>query len=174
MTLIHELRVALRMLAKGPGFLTLAILTLTLGIGAATILFSVTESVLWRPLPFADAERLVRVFEQNLRRPSDGGSVSALNFRDWLDRIQSIEGLAAMTWGEGHNLTGQGIGERVQSRSVSSGFFETLRVEPDLGRTFRRDEENGGNRSVILSHDFWARHFASSRGVLGQSLKLDG
>jgi len=175
MTLLHELRVAWRTLAKGPGFLTLAILTLTLGIGAATVLFSVTESVLWRPLPFADAERLVVVSEQNLRGPGSGGSVSALNFRDWRVGIQTLQDLSAMTWGESHNLTGRHIGERVQSKSVSSGFFETLRVQPAMGRTFRRDEEKpGGNRSVILSHDFWQRHFAASPAVLGQNLKLDG
>ncbi|HEV3199868.1 MAG TPA: ABC transporter permease [Bryobacteraceae bacterium] len=175
MTLLHELRVARRTLAKGPGFLTLAILTLTLGIGAATILFSVTESVLWRPLPFPDSERLVVVYEQNLKRTGEGGSVSALNFRDWRDRIQTIQGLAATTWGESHNLTGRGIGERVQAKSVSSGFFETLRVQPELGRTFRRDEEEAGGRgSVILSHDFWQRHSAASPAVLGQTLKLDG
>ncbi len=175
MALLRELRVALRTLAKGPGFWLLAILTLTLGIGAATVLFSITESVLWRPLPFADAERLTVVFEKNLKRPAIGGSVSAPGFRDWREHIQNIQGLAAMTWGESHNLTGRGIGERVRSETVSSGFFETLRVQAALGRTFRREEEQmGGSGSVILSHDFWRRHFDASPSVLGQTLKLDG
>jgi predicted permease len=173
--MIRELRLALRALTKSPGFLALAVLTLALGIGTATVLFSVTESVLWRPLPFADSERLVRVFEQNLKRTSAGGPVSALNFSDWRDRVRTLDGLAAMSSGQSHNLTGRGIGERVSTKSVSAGFFETLRVQPALGRTFRREDERAGtNGLVILSHDFWQRAFDGSPAVVGQHLKLDG
>ena len=173
--MIRELRLALRTLAKSPGFLALAVLTMALGIGAATVLFSLTESVLWRPLPFADSERLVRVLEQNLKRRSSASSVSARSFASARDRVQTLEGLAALSVGQSHNLTGRGIAERVSTRNISAGFFETLRVQPALGRTFGREDERAGtNRVVILSHDFWKRTFEGSPAVVGQDLKLDG
>ena len=173
--MIRELRLALRTLAKSPGFLALAVLTMALGIGAVTVLFSFTESVLWRPLPFTDSERLVRILEQNLKRRSSASSVSTRSFASARDRVQTLEGLAALSGGQSHNLTGRGIAERVSTKNISAGFFETLRVQPALGRTFAREDERAGtNRVVILSHDFWKRTFEGSPAVVGQDLKLDG
>src|SRR5579864_5849269 len=124
---IKELRLALRTLTKSPGFFVLAVTTLALGVGATTVLFSVTESVLWRALPFPDSERLVLISEQNLKRSSETG-VAGPNFRDWRDRVRTFQSVAAFGWGETHNLKGSGFAERVTTSAVSAGFFETLQV----------------------------------------------
>jgi putative ABC transport system permease protein len=172
---MREFRLAFRTLSKAPGFLLLAISTLALGIAAATVLFSVTESVLWRPLPFAHAERLVVVWERNLKRAGGGGSASVPNFADWRSRVRSLDGLAAMSWGDSRNLSSQGSGERVRVRRISAGFLETLGIQPALGRTFRPDEEHAvASQPVILSYSLWQSRFGGSPEVLGQSVKLDG
>ena len=173
--ILRELRLALRTHGRAPGFLALAILTMALGIGAATVLFSVTQSVLWRPLHFADSERLVTVYEINLKRTSERGNASVLNFRDWRGRVRTLDGLSAMTWGEGRNFTGRGISERVASKEVSAGFFETLGVAPQLGRAFRlEDEQPAASRAVLLTHGFWQRVFGGTADVVGRDFKLDG
>jgi len=159
---------------KSPGFLTLAVATFALGVCAATVLFSVTESVLWRALPFAHPERLVVVWEKNLKRV-DASSASLLNFADWRRRVQSVEGLAAMGSGDSRNLSSQGTGERVRVKRVSSGLFETLGVQPALGRTFRTDDEHAAlTQPLIITDEFWHSHFAGSAAAVGQTLKLDG
>lgn len=124
-----ELRLALRALARAPGFLLLSTLTLALGIGTTAALFSVAESVLWRPLPFPDSERLALLSTHNAKTRPSGSPVSAADFLDWRARAQSFQRLAALSYeGENHTLTG--AGERVRSLAVSAGFFETLGVQP--------------------------------------------
>lgn len=172
--MLQDLRLAFRALTRSPGFYILTAATLALGIGTATVLFTVTESVLWRPLPFPDSERLVEVVEQSIKRPGNGG-VSAANFVDWRTKAQSFEGLAAYRWPENHILSGSGFSERVRSSLVSAGFFELLRVQPALGRAFQpQDEHSGSDRVAILTYDCWQRDFGSSADVLQQSVKLDG
>lgn len=172
---LKELRLAPRTLTKNPEFLTLALATLALGIATTTVLFSVTESVLWRPLPFPRSERLVRIYEQNLKRAWQSGAVSPANFRDWRDRIKTIHGLAASTWNENRNLTGLGVTERVKIKKVSAGFLETLGVQTARGRMFRRDEEQPGkDRVALLTDAFWKRVLKGSAASLGATIKLDG
>ena len=172
MRFFTELRVGLRTLTRTPGFWLLTLLTLALGIGVATALFSVTESVLWRPLPFPSSERLALLSEHNAKTRPAGSPVSATNFLDWRDRARSFERLAALSYdGENHTLTG--AGERVRSLAISAGFFETLGVQPALGRMFRREEETGSTRVALLTDDFWRTHFAAAPNVVGQTVQLD-
>ena len=171
--MLQDFRIALRTLGRAPGFFTLSVATLALGVGVTTVLFSVTESVLWRPLAFPDSERLAAVSELNLKHPSQHGNTSAPDFLDWRARARSFESLAASDWGGSHNVSGAGFSERMHTRSVSAGFFETLDVRPAFGRTFRRDEERAGSRAVLLSNDVWRRAFKASPNVLGTELKID-
>jgi putative ABC transport system permease protein len=131
MLFFNELRVGLRTLTRTPGFFLLALLTLAMGIGATATLFSVTESVLWRPLPFPDSEHLALLSEHNARSRPSGSPVSAADFLDWRDRAQSFQHLAAISYdGVNHTLTG--TGERARSLSISAGLFETLGMQPAL------------------------------------------
>src|SRR5580700_1652639 len=131
----------LRALAKTPGYFALALAALALGVAAATVLFSVTESVLWRPLPFADSEHLALLSSRNLKAVSEGVAVSRADFRDWRARAHSFTALAAMSYGESHNLSAARFGERVHSKPASANLFETLGVAPALGRVFQPEEE---------------------------------
>ncbi|MDR3699108.1 MAG: ABC transporter permease [Candidatus Sulfopaludibacter sp.] len=158
---------------RTPGYFALALVTLSLGIGATTVLFSITESVLWRPFSFAGSERLVELTEFNTKANPLGNPVSADNFLVWREKARSFERLAAMAYGESHSLTG--AGERVRSNAVSAGFFETLRVSPALGRTFDDAEERSlESRPLILSDAFRQRRFGAAPDVLGRQVKLDG
>ena len=171
--MLQDLRFAWRSHKRAPGFFSLALITLALGIASTTVLFSITESVLWRPFSFADSERLVWLTEFNPKLNPLPRPASAPNFRDWRARAHSFERLAAMTYGETHSLTGSG--DRVRSNMVSSGFFETLAVRPALGRTFAPSEESSpDSQPAILADAFWRRTFGASPDVLGRQVKLDG
>jgi predicted permease len=164
---------ALRSLTRTPGFYGLALATLGLGVAAATVMFSITESVLWRPYTFSDPEKLVWLTEFNPKLDPLGNPVSAPKFREWRERARSFENLAAMTYGESHSLTGSA--ERVRSNTVSAGFFETLRVHPAFGREFSAaDERSVDSRPIVLADAFWRRRFGSAADVLGQKVTLDG
>jgi putative ABC transport system permease protein len=172
MPLFTELRLGFRTLTRTPGFFLLALLTLALGIGATAALFSVTESVLWRPLPFPDSERLALLSEHNAKSRAGGRPASAANFLDWRDRARSFQRLGAVSYdGENHTLTG--TGERARSLAVSAGFFETLGVQPALGRTFRREEESAHAQLALLTDDFWRAHFGGAADVVGRTFQLD-
>ncbi len=147
-------------------------MTLALGIGAATILFSVTNAILWRPLPFPNPNRLVDITEHSTAGWGRTG-VSFPNFADWRERAGSFENLAASDWGVSRVFSGSGSAERLVVRSVSHEFFETLRVRPVLGRSFRKDEETGA-RVAILSNELWRRSFDGSPSALNQIVRLDG
>src|SRR5580700_3025099 len=116
----------LRALIKTPGYFALALAALTLGVAAATVLFSVTESVLWRPLPFADSERLTLLTSRNLKAVSEGQAVSRAEFRAWRTRARSFSALAAMSYDESRNLSASGFGERVHTKTATANLFETL------------------------------------------------
>lgn len=169
---IVDLRLGFRSAARRPGYFLLSLFTLALGVGIATVMFSVTESVLWKPLPLPDSERLVAITEYNPKTHPNDSSASTANFLEWRARARSFEGLAALAWsGRSHTLTG--AGERVRSGSVSAGAFETLGVRLALGRGFTRQEENSSSRVAILSHDFWRSHFGGSANAIGQTFQLD-
>jgi putative ABC transport system permease protein len=168
MLFLTDLRQALRSLKRSPGFFAVAIATLALGIGANTTLFSVANSILWRPLPFPESERLVWVAEHNARQPGRM-RVSPANFEEWRRRAMSFESLAAFKWSDRRTISGAGFAERIKSSAISSGYLETLRVRPAIGRMFNEDE-----RGILLSDGVWRRVFDASPEVLGRVVKIDG
>ncbi|MCB1057884.1 MAG: ABC transporter permease, partial [Acidobacteria bacterium] len=175
--LLQDLRFSLRALARNPGFTAVALLTLALGIGASTTIFSVVNTVLLRPLPYESSERLVQVFERNLERGWIWYPVSPANFKDWRETAQSFEGLAAYAiyTDTGFNLTGGADPERVTTTAVTAGFFDLFKTPALLGRTFRPEEdEPGQDHVVVLSYGLWQRRFGGAPDILEQSVTMDG
>ncbi len=171
-TLIQDLKYGLRMLAKSPGFTAVAVLTLALGIGANTAIFSVVNGVLLNPLPYDHPEQLVALYS----RTSDfeQSSISYPNFLDWVRDNHTFSALAAYR-GEDFSLTGIGEPERLPGEMVSASFFPLLGVNPVIGRTFRPEEDQvGAGPVVLISGGLWKRKFGSSPDVLGKQLTLDG
>ena len=170
--LLQDLRCGARSLRKNPGFTAIAILTLALGIGANTSLFSVVNGVLLTPLPYPHSEQLIALHES---KPNfKNGSVSYPNFRDWQKDNHSFSAMAVtrrFTFG----LTGLGEAEQVRVRFVSSDFFSVVGVNPMLGRTFASGEDQIGAEPVaMISAGFWKRKFGGSSDVLGKTVNLDG
>ncbi len=174
MTLIQDLRFAVRSLIKTPGFTAIAVLTLALGIGANTTIFSVVQSVLLRPLPYDEPDRIVEIWETHPDRGWNSMSFSHPNFWDLWDQNESFEEMAAMT-GAAMNLTGFEYPERLAARRVSAGFFRVLRVEPEIGRGFLpgEDQPGGENRVALLGNGFWMRRYGGDSGVVGRTITLD-
>jgi len=172
-TALQDLRYAIRQLAKSPGFAIVAILTLTLGIGANTAIFSVVNAVLLNPLPYPQPDRIVVLFHEKTNFRT--GSISYLNFDDWRRENQSFSSMAAYREMGGVTLSGNGEPEVVTGQMVSAGFFEILGIEPVLGRTFTADEDRlGANPTVMISEGLWKRKFASDPSVVGKTVILDG
>ena len=177
-TLWQDLRYGARTLLKNPGFTLIAVLTLALGIGANTAIFSVVNALLFRPLPFREPGRLVWIANAF---PGSGGLSSVTtrvsNFSDWRETNQSFEDLAAyfafFDYGS-YNLIGVGEPERLIGVGVSQNFFELLGVPPLLGRGFTDEECRwNGSPAVILSHAYWVKRFAADPGIVGRSLTLN-
>ena len=171
--LLQDIRYGLRVLAKNPGFTLIAVLTLALGIGANTAIFSVVNAVLIRPLPFQNPNRIVRAWGNFSLY--DKGAVSPPDFLTYRAQNQVFEQWGAIAFGTNlFNLAGSGTPQQVRGSLVTQGFFETLGVRPFLGRTFSlSDEQEHDPRVVILSNRFWRERFGSDPGVIGKSLKLD-
>jgi len=169
---IFEIRYGLRSLAKSPGFAAIAVLTLALGIGANTALFSVVNGVLLNPLAYAHPERLVAIYGKT---PGiDRAPISYLNFLDWQRQTHTFSSMALYR-GEDYNFTGRDQAERLSGYMVSAGFFSTLGVQPILGRDFRaQEDELGAAPAVILSGGLWKRDFASAADVIGRTIVLNG
>lgn len=174
--LIQDLRFAFRMLRKSPGFTSVAVLTLALGIGANSAIFSVVYAVLLKSLPYPQANRLVTLYE-DVRLPTyqnDRNEVSPGNLSDWRKQNSVFENIAAYR-NRSFNLTGTGEPLRVEGELVSANFFTALEVEPALGRSFAPEEERlGASHVLIMSDGLWRSQFGSDRGVLGKKLLLDG
>src|ERR1700678_2783743 len=163
---------AVRALRKNPGFTIVAILTLALGIGANTAIFSVVQGVVLAPLPYPEPERLVLVQESRPNLPHL--DISYPDFLDWQRSAGSLQQMAALTWRDS-NLTGPGMSEHLNGMEVSSGFFATLGVKLALGRELSASEDLPyGASAVIISDRLWRERFASSPQALGKSLVLDG
>jgi putative ABC transport system permease protein len=172
--LVQNLRYAIRVIRRNPGFATAATLTIALGIGASTAIFSVVHGVLLRPLPYADPDRLVVLWEQNLGHGSDRNVVSVPTFEAWRTRTRSFDGMAGMVPLPA-TIAAAPNPERIMGAEVSPGYFELLGVSPALGRTFTAEEEQGGGANVlVLSDGFWRSHFGADRGVIGRTLSIDG
>jgi predicted permease len=175
-TLLQDLRYAARMLRKSPGFTAVAVLTLALGIGANTAVFSIVSGVLLKPLPYDQPGRLVNLWEQS----SAGGfsPVAGGVFLDWQRHSTSFEALSII-WGsdrgDDRNLTGDGNPERIGGWGVSASFLDVLRVRPLLGRGFLPDEDEPGrqNKVVVLSHAMWQRRYGGEKSVVGRTIRLD-
>jgi len=170
---MHDLRYALRQLAKAPAFTALALLTLALGIGACTAIFSVVNSVLLRPLAYPESDRLVVIREMDLPEFPEF-SVAPGQYFSWLEQAKNFETLAAIRGGS-YNLTGFGEPQRLTAKRITANYLTALRVHPALGRDFTPDEDAPGKSAVaILTHGFWQRQFGGRPDVLNQTLPLDG
>jgi putative ABC transport system permease protein len=173
-TLLQDLRYGLRMLLKNPGFTAIAMITLALGIGANTAIFSVADAFLIRPVSFPNIDSLVTVMEHAPGHGDEWNTVSPANYEDWIQQNHVFEPLAAST-GDDFNLTGTGEPEHLLGDEVTANFFDTLRVKPMLGRTFRPEEEQPGQeQETILSYGLWQRRFAGDPNVLGKTIELNG
>ncbi len=169
---LQDLRFGLRTLAKAPGFTAIAILTLALGIGANSALFSVVNGVLLNPLPYAEPDRLLAVYAKSFG--FDQASVTYLNFLDWQKQNSSLSDMAAFRNDE-LILTGVGEGERLRGQMISADFFTLLGVRPVLGRTFRTEEDQvGGTPMAIISAGLWERRFGSAADIIGKPITLSG
>ena len=171
------MRYALRSLVRRPALSVVALLTLALGIGANTAIFSIVNAVLLQPLPFAEPGRLVLVWSTAPGQGITEGFASYPDFRDWKREAKSFDGLATFwTFPNGDvNLTGGVEPERVAVARVSAGFFEVLGVRPLLGRTFTEDESIAGNhRRAILSYGLWRRSFGGDSSLVGRSVVVNG
>jgi putative ABC transport system permease protein len=170
----QDLRFGARMLRTQPGFTLIVVLTLALGIGANTAIFSVVNAVMLRPLPFVNADRLVRLRESNPERGWPSYSVSHPNFLDWRARTQSFEALAA-TDSANLNLNTGGDIEVVGGATITADFLPVLGVAPLFGRNFLPEEDRpGGNtRVVLLSHGFWLRRFGADPGIVGKTVTIN-
>jgi predicted permease len=168
----QDLRYAVRMLAKAPAFTAVAILTLALGIGANTALFSVINSVLLAPLPFPQPDRLMALFTQRVSFTT--GSISYPNFLDWQRNNRTFASLAAYTPND-FNLTGSGQAEHVAGEMISANFFSTLGLQPGSGRWFTADEDRQGGAPVaIISAGLWKRKFGSAGNIVNGRMTLNG
>jgi putative ABC transport system permease protein len=170
-TFLRNLRYALRGFRKAPGFSLMAIVTLALGMGANTAIFSVAKSVLLDPLPYPEARRLLRLTET--RKDGSEISVSYPNYLDWRDRNRSFESLAAFS-GESTTLDGNPA-ERLNAHVVSGNFFSTLGTPAAVGRPLRPEDDLPGAAPVtVLSHDLWVRRFGADPSVVGRPIRIDG
>ena len=171
-----DLRFALRQMRKAPGFALTTILTIALGIGATTAIFSLVNTVLLRPLPFAEPDRLMSVGTLNDRRAGiverTGGPLSYPDFFDWRSQNQTFETLASYRDND-FTLTGSGDPRHLSGHVVSADFFRALGVNPLLGRGFTRDDEKPGTHLVVLSHELWQTAFGSAPDIVGHAITLD-
>jgi putative ABC transport system permease protein len=170
--LLKDLQYACRTLAKSPGFTIVSMLTLAIGIGANTAIFSFVDSALLKPLPYADADRIVRVLEKPPGFPRNG--IATLNFLDWQSQNTVFEHMAAQSGGP---LTLTGFGEPVQLRGarVSASYFNIFGIKAVLGRTFAPDEDQRGKERVaVLSHALWVSQFGGDPKLVGRTIRLDG
>ena len=172
--LLQDIRFGARMLRKSPVFTLVVIVTLALGIGANTAIFSVIHAVLLQPLPFSQPDRVVSIFETNPKFGTERETFSPANFRDLVSQNQVFSSAAAYLRGPGA-LTGQGEATRLRIVSSTSSLFDVLGIAPTIGRGFVPDDAAGGHgRVVILSHHVWSTHFGMQKDIVGRTIRLDG
>jgi putative ABC transport system permease protein len=170
--MVQDLRYGARTLFRAPSFAAVAILTLALGIGANSAIFSFVDGALLKPLPYAHPDRIVQVWE----KPPGGGNnvVSALNFLDWQSQSTVFETMVASSGGS-VTLTGEGDPVMLRAGRVSAGYFDVFGIAPRIGRTFASDEDTPGKEHVVvLSHRLWMSQFGGDAGIVGRAITLDG
>src|SRR6267378_4228242 len=174
-TLLRDIRYGVRSLLKRPGFTTIAVIALALGIGANTAIFSLVNAVLLRPLPFAEPDRLVWMWG-NIRTGSNRASVSPLDFLDYRAQTTRFEEFAASIGVPiPLNLTGNGEPERLTAAGVTGNYFQALGVKPALGRTFLLENESPGRDQVaVLSYGLWQKRFGGDPAIVNKTVTLDG
>lgn len=171
-TLLQDLKQSLRAFGKSPGFTVAAVAALTLGIGANTAIFSVVNSVLLKPAPFPDPDRIV--FFMNTSPEGSGRGASPAKFQHWREQTDVVEDVSAFRTGV-VNLTGIGFPEQLRSAQVSADFFRLFGATPLRGRTFSPEEDlPGGDKVVLLSYAFWNRRFAADPAIVGKSIQIGG
>ncbi|MFN0109865.1 MAG: ABC transporter permease [Blastocatellia bacterium] len=173
-TLWQDLRDGARMLFKHPGFTLIAVVTLALGIGANTAIFSVVNAVLLKPLPYPQAEQLVRIWETNAEKGGAKEMTSLSNLRDWQRENRSMQDIAAWQRPDSITFTGQSPAMELKASSVTANFFALLGANAARGRTFGKEEgEPGNKRVVVLSHGLWQRQFGANPDIAGQEIQLE-
>src|ERR1700681_2046592 len=169
---LRDLRYGCRMLLNDPAPTLVAILALTLAIGANTAIFSVVNGVLLRPLRYADSDRLVTVWENNLSKGIPQFYVNPPNFKEWTEQQHSFDQIAAFR-PQPSILTGRGLPERIETALVSPAIFRLLDARAILGRTFSNEEDQPGrNHVAVLSYGLWQRRFGGDNRILGKTLTL--
>jgi putative ABC transport system permease protein len=173
-TLWQDVHYGLRTLFRTPSFTLVAVITLALGIGANTAIFSVVNSVLLRPLPFADAERIVTVWSTSITRGTMKNNVSYLNFKDWQEQNRVFSHIAAYSGAGGILTGGDAPPEQLNGAAVTGNIFALLGTPPALGRTFTPEEEKpDAAHATIISHSLWQRRFNSDSQIVGKQIVLD-
>src|SRR5512145_1598693 len=172
-TIWQDLRYGARILLKKPGFTLIAALAIALGIGAVTTNFSAADATMLRPFSFPNQERLMMLFERNLEAGITRSSVSPGNVIAWREQSQTLQEVVVIR-NRDHTLTGDGPPERYSSYGVSAAFFDALGVQPQLGRAFRRGEDEEGNAQVVvLRHAFWQTRVGGDPKIVGKQIMLD-
>ena len=172
-TFLQDLRYATRTMRRSPGFAVVAILMLGLGIGANTAIFSAVDSMLLRPLPYSDPDRLVMVWEDSSYSGFGRNTPAPGNYADWKARNHVFTDMAA-TRGRSASLTGDGPPEQLVGRGVTPNFFSVLGVQPALGRLFTEEENRTNTPVVVISHGLWTRRYQADPAVLGKTVLMDG
>src|SRR5687768_13989570 len=171
---LHDLRVGLRAFLRTPGFTAAAVLTLAVGIGATTTIFTFVNAIVLQPLPFPDSERLVMLgFASRTETPARIRTAAAADFLDWQSQNASFENMTAFT-NTSVSVTGVGGAERLRGASVTSRWFETFGVAPRLGQTLAAFEGRpDAGQAVVISSELWQRRFQSDPEIVGKTITLD-
>ncbi|HSD46075.1 MAG TPA: ABC transporter permease, partial [Pyrinomonadaceae bacterium] len=171
--MVNDIKFSLRLFAKNPVFTFVSLVTLALGIGANTAIFSLVNSILLKPLPYREPDRLVRMLQASPKLGLPTWGVSQADFNAYREQNRSFETMAIYL-SDGINLTGDGEPERLPVSNVTADFFKVLGVNPILGRTFQEGEDIPGKNDVcVISYGFWQRRFAADPNVLGRKLTLN-
>ncbi len=172
--LLQDVRFALRLLGRSPGFTVFAVLALALGLGANAAIFSVVNAVLLHPLPFRDAGRLVEIWEDGSRSRFSLDTPAPANYMDWKRQNDVFEDMAALK-GDLYALTGQGTPEQIEGSPVTANLFPMLGVSPILGRNFSAQEDRpGGGNVALISYGLWQRRFGGDAAAVGRDIWLNG
>ena len=171
--LLTDVRYALRWLMRSPGFTTVAVLTLALGIGATTAIFAVLNAVLLEPLPYPESDRLAVIYGQHQERGIRGSNISMPDYLSWKEQMKSFEKLGIFQWNSS-TISGEGQAERVSGADVSADLFSVLGVSPLLGRGITAEEQKTDQRVVVIGYGLWQRRFGGEQTVLGRPLIVNG
>ena len=170
----QDLQFAFRNLRKSPGFLAVVILSLALGIGANSTIFSVLDAALYRPLPYPHPEQLVVIWDTNPGRPDSHQYPPIAELNDWLAANHSFQDIALTSRGEQSTMAGIGAAQRVDTQNVTPNYFSLIGAAPQLGRIFFAEEMQDKSISVVLSNSFWRTKFHADPNVIGKTFDMEG